>query len=163
MTLRSSIIYKYSCAHCASGSYVGLTTRALHMRIAEHQGISFRSRNTSQNPVSSAIRDHSLKCSKQISSSDFSIIGHEKPGHHLEILESLYIFKLRPTLNNYASSFPLKLVRWPFPLSATHIRPPAAIKEPSGHVMTSLTAFYDFPLSCAAISHSTVLWCKILW
>ena len=110
MTLRSSIIYKYSCAHCASGTYVGLTTRPLHMRIAEHQGRSFRSGNAPQNPVPSSIRDHSLKCSKQISSSEFSIIGQTKPGNHLEILESLYIFKLRPTLNNHMSSFPLKLV-----------------------------------------------------
>ena len=110
MTLRSSIIYKYSCAHCASGTYVGLTTRALHMRIAEHQGRSFRSGNVSQHPVSSAIRDHSLKCSKQISSSEFSIIGHEKLGNSLEMLESLYIFKLRPNLNNHLTSYPLKLI-----------------------------------------------------
>ena len=110
MTLQSSIIYKYSCALCASGTYVGLTTRALHMRIAEHRGRSFRSGNVSQNPVSSAIRDHSLKCSKQISNSEFSIIGHEKPGFSLEMLESLYIAKLRPKLNNQLTSYPLKLI-----------------------------------------------------
>ena len=113
MTLRSSIIYKYCCARCASGTYIGLTTRPLHMRIAEHQGRSFRSGDPSQRPLPSSIRDHSLKCSKQISNSEFSIIGQEKPGYHLEILESLYIFKLRPRLNNHMSSFPLKFVYWP--------------------------------------------------
>ena len=110
MTLRSSIIYKYSCARCASGTYVGLTTRPLHMRIAEHQGISFRSKNPSQHPVSSAIREHSLKCSKQISSSEFSIIGQELPGNNLEILESLHIFHQKPTLNINQSSFQLKII-----------------------------------------------------
>ena len=85
MTLPSSIIYKYSCARCASGTYVGLTTRALHMRIAEHQERSFRIGNVPQHPVPSSIRDHSLKCSKQISSSEFSIIGQEQPGKGLEI------------------------------------------------------------------------------
>ena len=110
MTLRSSVIYKYSCALCASGTYVGLTTRALHMRIAEHQGRSFRSGNPPQNPVPSSIRDHSLKCSQQISSSEFSIIGQELPGNNLEILESLHIFHQKPTLNIMQSSFQLKVV-----------------------------------------------------
>ena len=138
MTLRSSIIYKYSCARCASGTYVGLTTRPLHMRIAEHQGISFRSKNPSQHPVSSAIRDHSLKCSKQISNSEFSIIGQEKPGHHLEILESLYIFKLRPKLNNHMSSFPLKFVYWPGSLISEKL--PLAAEKRNPHVRNMTTA-----------------------
>ena len=110
MTLRSSIIYKYSCARCASGTYVGLTTRALHMRIAEHQGRSFRSGNAPQNPVPSSIRDHSLKCSKQISSSEFNIIGQDHPGSSLEILESLFIYKQRPNLNLNQSSHPLRII-----------------------------------------------------
>ena len=110
MTLQSSIIYKYSCAFCASGTYVGLTTRALHMRIAEHRGRSFRSGNISQHPVSSSIRDHSLKCSKQISSSEFTIIGQDRPENSLALLESLYIHKLRPTLNSNQSSLPLRII-----------------------------------------------------
>ena len=110
MTLRSSVIYKYSCALCASGTYVGLTTRALHMRIAEHQGRSFRSGIASQRPLPSSIRDHSLKCSKQISSSDFTIIGQDRPGSSLELLESLFIYKLRPNLNSNQSSHPLRII-----------------------------------------------------
>ena len=109
MTLRSSIIYKYCCAHCASG-YIGLTIRPLHMRIAEHQGRSFRSGNVPQNPVPSSIRDHSLKCSKQISSSEFSIIGHELPGNNLEMLESLHIYHHKPNLNINQSSYPLRII-----------------------------------------------------
>ena len=110
MALRSSIVYKYSCARCASGTYVGLTTRAVHMRIAEHRGRSFRTGKVLSQPVPSAIRDHSLKCSKQISSSDFTILGQEQPGSSLEILESLHIHCQRPNLNKNQTSFPLKIV-----------------------------------------------------
>ena len=109
ITLRSSVIYKYSCAHCASGTYIGLTTRALHMRIAEHRGRSFRTGKVPRNPIPSAIRDHSLRCSKQISDSEFRIIGQAEAGSSLEILESLHIHSKKPNLNINQSSFPLKI------------------------------------------------------
>ena len=57
LNMLSSVVYKYSCAQCASGTYVGSTTRALHMRIAEHRGRSFRTGKLVQSPKSS-IREH---------------------------------------------------------------------------------------------------------
>ena len=73
--LRSSIVYQYSCARCASGMYVGSTIRATHMRIAEHRGRSLRTGKLMSNPPHSSIRDHALCCAKTISSSEFKIIG----------------------------------------------------------------------------------------
>ena len=40
LAMRSSLVYKFSCARCASG-YVGSTIHALHTRVAEHAGRSF--------------------------------------------------------------------------------------------------------------------------
>ena len=109
-SMLSSIVYKYSCAQCASGTYVGSTTRAVHMRIAEHRGRSFRTGKLLSQPGHSAIREHSLRCSKQISASDFSVLGQEKCEISLRILESLHIHVQKPSLNEMQSSFPLKIV-----------------------------------------------------
>ena len=106
--LQSSIVYQYSCAQCASGSYVGSTTRSLHMRIAEHMGRSFRTGNVVQSSKSS-IREHASKCSNIIDSDKFTIIGQEKNETYLRILESLCILKLKPSLNDMQSAFPLRI------------------------------------------------------
>ena len=108
MSLLSSVIYKYSCAQCASGTYVGSTTRALHMRIAEHMGISFRTGKQVQSSKSS-IGDHSKNCSQTISKDNFKVIGQEKNEISLRMLESLHILKLKPNLNEMQSAFPLKI------------------------------------------------------
>ena len=106
MSLQSSVIYQFSCAQCASGSYVGSTTRALHMRIAEHMGRSFRTGKVVQSSKSS-IRDHAIKCSNVIDKKAFKIIGRENNETHLRMLESLYILRLKPNLNEMQSAFPL--------------------------------------------------------
>ena len=85
--LLSSVVYKFSCAHCASGTYVGSTIRATHMRVAEHRGRSYRTGEQLENPPKSAIRDHALKCGKTVSVGEFSILAQEKNEMHLRILE----------------------------------------------------------------------------
>ena len=107
--LLSSVVYKYSCARCASGTYVGSTIRATHMRIAEHRGRSYRTGELLQNPHKSSIRDHVLKCCKTVSTSDFSILAQEKNEVHLRIVESLIIHREKPALNEMHSAFPLKV------------------------------------------------------
>ena len=106
MSLQSSVIYQFSCAQCASGSYVGSTTRALHMRIAEHMGRSFRTGKVVQSSKSS-IRDHVIKCSNVIDKNAFKVIGRESNETHLRMLESLYILRLKPNLNEMQSASPL--------------------------------------------------------
>ena len=40
MNLKSSLVYKFSCAQCAS-EYVGMTARTLGTRVDEHVGVSY--------------------------------------------------------------------------------------------------------------------------
>ena len=108
LKMLSSLVYKYSCAQCASGTCVGPTTRVHHMRIAEHRGRSFRTGKLVQSSKSS-IREHSLKCSKFVSEDNFVVLGHEKQEVYLRMLESLFILKHRPQLNETQSAFPLKI------------------------------------------------------
>ena len=108
--LQSSIVYQYSCARCASGTYVGSTIRSIHMRIAEHRGRSFRTGKLLANPPHSAIRDHALHCGKTISSTDFKVIGQEKNENYLRILESILINTGESKLNKMDSAYPLKIL-----------------------------------------------------
>ena len=108
--LQSSVVYLYSCARCASGTYVGSTIRAIHMRIAEHRGRSFRTGKLMANPPKSSIRDHAFHCSKTISPSEFKIIGQEKNENYLRILESILIRSHKSNLNKMESAYPLKIL-----------------------------------------------------
>ena len=108
--LQSSIIYKFCCAHCASGTYIGSTIRASYMRIAEHRGRSFRTGKLLENPKKSSIREHALVCGS-FSENDFTVLGHEKGETNLRILESLFILREKPSLNDMKSAFPLSIVR----------------------------------------------------
>ena len=72
---RSSVIYKYVCSQCED-EYVGVTSRALHMRVAEHRGRSFRTNNILANPSHSSVRAHCEgTCNTPVSSSGFSILN----------------------------------------------------------------------------------------
>jgi len=106
---RTSLVYKFSCAQCAS-EYVGMTTRTLGTRVSEHCGRSHRTGRMLACPPHSAIRDHSEACGSRVTLDNFSILNSTSNPLDLRILESLYIFKLKPTLNNDMSSFPLRLV-----------------------------------------------------
>jgi len=106
---RSSLVYKFSCAQCAS-EYVGSTVRTLRTRVAEHCGRSFRTLRPLANPPHSAIRDHSESCNQPISNDNFTILASIKNQTDLRLLESMYIFKLKPILNNDQSAFPLSIV-----------------------------------------------------
>ena len=110
--LRSSIVYKYSCVHgmCTS-AYVGSTVRTLHTRVSEHLGISNRTGHPLTNPPQSSIRNHALQCStSDITIDHFDVLASANSLTHLRILESLYIYKLKPDLNENFSAFPLKIV-----------------------------------------------------
>ena len=110
--LRSSVVYKYSCAHstCAS-AYVGSTIRNLHTRVSEHLGVSNRTGLPLTNPPQSAIRSHAMQCpTSSISLDNFKILATANSSVHLRILESLYIYRLKPNLNETLSAFPLKIV-----------------------------------------------------
>jgi hypothetical protein len=107
--MRSSLVYKFSCARCAS-AYVGMTTRNLYTRVAEHCGRSSRTGSVLTRPPNSAIRIHAESCDVRISEQNFEILSSTSNETDLKILESLFIHKLKPNLNSANSSFPLQLV-----------------------------------------------------
>jgi len=106
---RHSVVYQYCCARCAS-VYVGSTTRTLHVRMAEHSGRSFRTGNILAHPSHSNIRIHAEQCDSPVISNNFKILDSVNHPIDLRLLESLYIFKVRPKLNENLSAFPLRIV-----------------------------------------------------
>lgn len=108
--LRSSLIYEYSCPLCGS-AYVGMTTRNLYMRVAEHRGRSYRTGVPLATPPHSSIRHHAdTMCPGPVSIDNFSIRNSANNFNSLRILESLVINQRRPDLNLTASSYPLEIV-----------------------------------------------------
>ena len=73
-SMRSSLMYKFSCARCAS-SYVGSTCRALFKRVVEHAGVSYRTGLHLSTPMTSSIRSHTERCDSSIDLNSFSILG----------------------------------------------------------------------------------------
>ena len=111
--LRSSIVYKYKCSNnnCAA-SYVGSSTRMLRVRAAEHMGISHRTNLPLSSLTHSAIRDHaSGTCGSALDFNNFSIIDSHVNPISLRIIESLHIHKLKPSLNETESAFPLHITQ----------------------------------------------------
>ena len=94
-------------------AYVGSTTRTLETRAAEHRGWSLCSDTILGSPSQSSIGAHSEQCvgaRHLVNFKDFKIINSFKSKLDLHIAESLYIFKLKPNLNETCSAFPLKIV-----------------------------------------------------
>ena len=107
--MRSNVIYKFSCANCAS-DYIGMTSRNLFIRICEHAGISFRTNLVLSQPPYSAVREHARSCNNIPNQDHFKIIDSSNNSLDLKLLESLHIQKLKPSLNNTLSSQPLLIV-----------------------------------------------------
>ena len=110
-SLCASVVYKYCCPQTDCGSaYIGSTVRTLNTRVMEHCGLSNRTGNPLSSPSQSSIRDHANRCSVVPSPSEFKILASLPSQNDLRILESLYIFKEKPSLNEMTSAFPLKIV-----------------------------------------------------
>ena len=109
--LRASVVYKFVCPRCGS-QYVGSSSRTLGVRAREHAGVSVRTGQPLSQPPQSAIRDHAIACStpNSLDLENFSILGMTNNIVDLRILESIYIFKLKPVLNNSISAFPLHIL-----------------------------------------------------
>ena len=115
VSLRSSVIYQYSCPQGCGSAYVGSTIRTLETRIAEHRGVSIRTNKTLTSPQASSIRVHhssSSLCSGTISVDNFRVLDSSHGLINLRILESLYIVKTKPNLNEMNSAFPLRIVQY---------------------------------------------------
>ena len=108
--MRTSVIYNYSCAHCAS-EYIGSTLRTFSKRVCEHKGISVRTGRVSASPPYSAVRDHAIKCKTSVTNSGFTILDQcNRSPSALRVLESLHIYTCKPRINDSVTSFPLNLI-----------------------------------------------------
>ena len=81
----------------------------LHTRVAEHVGWSFRTGALLTYPHSN-IRAHALSCSGPVTIDNFNILARGNNNMDVKILESLFIYKIRPDLNDSQSAFPLNIV-----------------------------------------------------
>ena len=104
--MRSSLVYKFSCERCVS-EYVGSTIRTNYTRVAEHAGRSFCTGSLLTVRPHFNITQHALSCGVPVSVDNFKVMGNTKFPTDLCILESLFIHKLKPKLNDAQSSFPL--------------------------------------------------------
>ena len=108
LMLRTSVIYQFSCGQCSS-SYIGQTVKQLKVRISQHKGRSFRTNNLLTCPENSIILEHSMNSGHSIHEHNFKILDNPH-NFDLRILESLWIHKLKPSLNDRSSSTELSIV-----------------------------------------------------
>ena len=96
--LRSCLIYNFTCGSC-NASYIGKTFRHMKVRVSEHQGVSPRTGKHLKGTLSTSVRDHMLDCNHMVAWDDFKVLGRESNHWLLEIKESLFIKRGRPSLN----------------------------------------------------------------
>ena len=109
VSMRSSLVYKFSCARCAS-EYVGSSSRILHTRIREHEGRSHRTGAPLSVPPHSNVRLHTASCGVGFDDSNFEILSAcERNRETLLILESMYILKTKPKINDLGSAYKLRI------------------------------------------------------
>ena len=97
-TLRSNLIYKFSCGSCTA-SYIGKTYRHFKVSVSEHQGVSPRTCKPVKGTLSTSVRDHILVCDHKVLHEDFKFLGNESNKYLLELKENLFIKRDRPSLN----------------------------------------------------------------
>ena len=97
-TLRSNLIYKFSCGSCTV-SYIGKTYWQFKVIVSEHQGVSARTGKQVKGTLSISVRDHMLVCDDKVVHEDFKFLANESNRYLLELKESLFIKRDRPSLN----------------------------------------------------------------
>ena len=107
-TLRSNVVYKFSCGRC-NATYYGETCHHLNIRVGEHSGVSPLTGKKSKTKKTTAIKDHMLFCDHVVSLEDFKILASSNSEFHLKIKESLLISRDKPELNRNEKSLPLYL------------------------------------------------------
>ena len=101
MSLKSSVVYKFTCAGCES-QYVGETSRHLATRIKEHV-------TSDKNSHIFKHLNQNTNCEENYSLDCFKIIYSDKSSFKLKIKEGFHITREKPTLNvqvqHFKSSF----------------------------------------------------------
>ena len=86
----------------------GSSIRQLNCRVAEHMNVSVRTLLPTTSPNYSAIMEHHTTTKHSFNQSNFTILSKSNK-NDLRVLESLYIHKLKPSLNNN-TPFDLKII-----------------------------------------------------
>ena len=89
---------------------MGSTGRHLYERVAEHAGKSSRTGARLLSPPHSKIRLHAEECDCHVNLQSFTVLASGSSMTDVRVLESLFIHKLKPTLNDQLSAFPLQIV-----------------------------------------------------
>ena len=111
-SVRFSLVYEYSCAQC-SASYICSTLRSLKATVCQHKGVSCRTRYILNRPDHSLIREHCSNCENaHITIEDFKILNSANSNNDLRILESVYIYRKKPNLNDCRTAHPLYVLNW---------------------------------------------------
>ena len=139
-----SLVYKFSCRQCVT-EYVGSTVCTLHTWVAEHAGMSFRTGAILISSPDSNIRAPALSCSSPVSIDNFNILARGNNNIDVRILESLFIYIIKPNLNDSQSAFPLNT----FPL---------VMYSPLGHSFLSVFPS-ALPSSCHTFLQSAFFDC----
>ena len=106
--VKSNVVYFYKCGQCEA-TYCGETIRHLHTRIAEHKGVSPRTGRPIASPTNSSIRQHSELNDHPIVQTNFKILATSNR-FDIKTVESIFIHKLKPTLNDSNASTPLHIL-----------------------------------------------------
>ena len=109
-TLRSSLIYKYLYGNCTT-SYIGKTYQHFKVRVSENQCVSPRTCKPVKGTLSTSVRDHMLVCDHIVVHEDFRFLGNESNWYLLELKESLFIKRDKPSLDENLYSRELLLFR----------------------------------------------------
>ena len=109
ISLVSTVIYQYSCGQC-SATYIGETRKQLKVRVSQHKRISFRTGNMLNLVENSKFLDHSFNSGHFTSENNFKILDYSQPFDH-RILESIYIHKIKLSLNDHASSVEIHILK----------------------------------------------------
>ena len=102
-------MYEYVCSSCKR-RYVAETKRNLMLRVAEHKGVSARTRKPLTQPSFSQIRLHCQSNEYLFSESGFKILSKVNIPSDTKILESIYIKHTKPEINNQTVSFHLSIL-----------------------------------------------------
>ena len=97
-TLRSNLIYKFSCGSCTA-SYIGKTYRHFKVRVSEYQSVSLRTGKPVKGTLSTSVKDQMVVCDHKVVHEDFKFLGNESNRYLLELKESLFIKRDKPSLN----------------------------------------------------------------
>ena len=97
-TIWPSLIYKFSCGSCTA-SYIGKTYRHFKIKVSEHQGVSSTTDKPVKGTLSPSGRDHMLVCDHKIVHEDSKFLDDESNRYLLQLKESLFIKRDKPSLN----------------------------------------------------------------